>query len=68
VPFVSLSGGAPVWTASIGALLLQEEVASEPYIPPLARKSVLYVAFLLACAYSLWAARRHRNLEGDIAK
>jgi alpha-1,6-mannosyltransferase len=68
VPFVSLSGGAPVWTASIGALLLQEEVASEPYIPPLARKSVLYVAFLLACAYSLWAARRRRIPEGDVIK
>jgi alpha-1,6-mannosyltransferase len=70
VPFVSLSGGAPVWTASIGALLLQEEATWMPHIPALARKSVLYVAFLLACAYSLWAAwrRRRRISEGDMVK
>jgi alpha-1,6-mannosyltransferase len=59
-PFVALYGGAPVWTASIGALLLQEEVYWDFHVPLLARKSVLYGAFLLACAYSVWLARRRR--------
>jgi hypothetical protein len=68
VPFVSLSGGAPVWTASIGALLLQEETDWDPYIPLLVRKSVLYGAFLLACAYSLRLSRRHPAVKGGLLR
>lgn len=62
-PFVALYGGAPAWTASIGALLLQEEAWWDFHIPLLVRKSVFYGAFLLACAYSVWQAR-HRRIEG----
>jgi hypothetical protein len=54
VPFVALSGGAPAWAATIGALLLQEEAGWGEFVPLLARKSVLYAAVLLACGYSIW--------------
>jgi hypothetical protein len=53
-PFVALQGGAPVWAASIGALLLQEEAGWGEYIPILLRKSVLYGAFIAACAFAIW--------------
>ena len=59
-PFLALNGGAPAWAASIGALLLQEEAWWDFHIPLLERKSILYGAFLLACAYSVWRARRLR--------
>jgi len=54
VPFVALSGGAPAWAATIGALLLQEEADWGEFVPLLVRKSVLYAAVLLACGYSIW--------------
>jgi alpha-1,6-mannosyltransferase len=57
-PFVALVGGAPVWTFTLGALLLQEEVDWDPYVPLLIRKSALYGAFLGACAYAGWQAWR----------
>ena len=60
-PFVALCGGAPTWTASIAALLLQEEAGWGEYVSLFARKSILYGAMLLACAWSIWIARRKRN-------
>jgi len=56
-PFVALRGGATVWVASIGALLLQEEVDWDLYIPLMARKTVLYGAVIVAFGYSLWRSR-----------
>lgn len=53
-PFVALVGGAPVWMLTIGAVLLQEEAQWDPHVPILVRKSVLYGAFLIACAYAAW--------------
>jgi Na+-translocating ferredoxin:NAD+ oxidoreductase RnfD subunit len=50
-PFVALVGGAPVWAFTVGAVLLQDELRSDPYVPMLIRKSVLYGAFLVASAY-----------------
>lgn len=64
-PFVALVGGAPVWVASIGALLLQEEAGWDPYVPLLIRKSILYGAFVLACLYSLRRTRRVRAAAGE---
>src|SRR5262249_40864484 len=64
-PFVALYGGAPAWAASIGALLLQEEVDWDFYVPLLVRKSVLYGAFLLACAHSIWVRRSKRTAERE---
>jgi hypothetical protein len=60
-PFVVLVGGAPVWTMTLGAVLLQEEAEWGEFIPELIRKSALYGAFLAACAYSLWQSRLIRS-------
>ena len=62
-PFVALCGGAPVWTASIAALLLQNEVDWDFFVPLLVRKSALYGAFLIACAHSFWLMWRRRSVE-----
>ena len=61
-PFVALRGGATVWTASIGALLLQDEVDWDIYIPLIARKTVLYGAVIVAFGYSVW---RSRQVSGE---
>ncbi len=57
--------------SSIGALLLQEEVGWDYCVPLLIRKSVLYGAFIAACAVPLWQAgnasddpRRARQTNG----
>jgi len=60
-PFTALVGGAPVWTLTVGAVLLQEEATWDPFIPVLIRKSLHGGAFLIACAYTLWRARRPRD-------
>lgn len=57
-PFVALVGGMPVWVLSVGAVLLQEEYWGDWQMPLLARKTMLYGAFLAACA---WEARRRRR-------
>ncbi len=56
-PFVALVGGAPVWTLTIAAVLLQDEARMGLYVPLLPRKTVLYGAFLCACAFAIWQAR-----------
>jgi alpha-1,6-mannosyltransferase len=59
-PFLALQGGAPVWAATIGALLLQEEAGWGEYIPILIRKTILYGAFIAACTFTIgraWARR-----------
>jgi hypothetical protein len=64
VPFVALRGSATVWAASIGALLLQNEVHWDADVPALARKSMLYCGVVAAFIYSIWSSRRgtdHRN-------
>ncbi len=60
-PFTALVGGAPVWAMTIGAVLLQEEATWDPFVPVLIRKSLHGGAFLVACAYALWRARRARE-------
>lgn len=62
-PFVALQGGAPVWAASIGAVLLQEEAGWGEYIPILIRKTILYGAFIAACALTIWRARTTREVD-----
>lgn len=56
-PFIALRGGATAWAASIGALLLQNEVDWGIYIPLIARKTVLYGAVITAFGYSMWQSR-----------
>ena len=60
-PFVALRGGAPVWAACIGAVLLQEEAGWGEHIPILVRKTILYGAFIAACAFAAWQAWKTRN-------
>jgi alpha-1,6-mannosyltransferase len=60
-PFVALLGGAPVWTLTLGAILLQDETRLGFFVPLLPRKTVIYAAFLCACAYAAWQARREKN-------
>jgi hypothetical protein len=60
-PFVALQGGAPVWAASIAVLLLQEEAGWGEYVPILIRKTILYGAFIMACAFSIWRARNPQH-------
>jgi alpha-1,6-mannosyltransferase len=62
-PFVALQGGAPVWAASIGALLLQEEAGWGEYIPLLLRKTILYGVIIAACAFTAWQAWATRNAD-----
>ena len=60
-PFVALIGGAPLWAVTLGALLLQEEIDWDFFIPVLTRKSALYGMFFAACAYVAWQAWRQKN-------
>jgi hypothetical protein len=70
-PFVALVGGAPVWAFTIGAVLLQEEAPWDPHVHILVRKSVLYGAFIAACAYTAlrpWLAGRRKEgwIDGPV--
>jgi alpha-1,6-mannosyltransferase len=66
-PFVALTGGAPVWTLTLGAILLQDETRLGFFVPLLARKHVIYGAFVCACAYTAWAWRRDGYHAKEIA-
>jgi len=65
-PFVALTGGAPVWTLTLGAVLLQDETRLGFFVPLLLRKHVIYGAFVCACAYTAWA-RRHEDGQARAA-
>lgn len=58
MPFVALRGSAALWAASIGALLLQEEVDVGEYIPLFIRQTGLYGAVAAALLWSMWSRRR----------
>jgi alpha-1,6-mannosyltransferase len=60
-PFVALLGGAPAWTFTLGAILLQDETRLDFFVPLLPRKTVIYGAFLCACGYAAWHAWRERS-------
>jgi hypothetical protein len=62
-PFVALEGGAAVWAASIGAVVLQEQAGWGEYIPVLIRKTALYGAVVAACAFTIWQARTARKSD-----
>ncbi|HME30521.1 MAG TPA: hypothetical protein VKE53_11750 [Pseudolabrys sp.] len=55
-PFVALLGNPPTWAASIGALLLTDEVHWDFLIPPMIAKSILFGAVLLAYIWQAWIA------------
>lgn len=62
-PFAALIGGAPVWVFTIGAVLLQEEATWGEHVPVLARKSLLYLAFIAACGHAAWTVWRRASQE-----
>ncbi len=64
MPFVALQGGATLWAASIGALLLQEEVDIGEYIPLFARKTGLYGGIAVAWLWSIWRHRYNVRIDG----
>ncbi len=64
MPFVALQGGATLWAASIGALLLQEEVDIGEYIPLFARKTGLYGGIAIAWLWSIWRHRYNVRIHG----
>ena len=66
-PFVALCGNAPTWAASIGALLLTDEIEWDFHIPTLIVKSVICGAFLLAWGWSVRAAYLKRTADGERA-
>ena len=63
-PFVALVGGAPVWSMTVAAVLVQDEVSWDPYAPVLIRKSILYGVFLAACAWETWRSWRRAAPTG----
>jgi hypothetical protein len=64
VPFVALRGGAVLWAASIGALLLQEEVDWDTHVPLFARQTALYVGVAAALVWSMWRHDRPAAADG----
>ena len=53
-PFAALCGSVPTWVASIGALLLSEQLDWDFYIPRMVTKSILFGGLLLAWAFTAW--------------
>lgn len=65
-PFVALVGGPPVWVFTVAAVLLQEEVDWDRYLPFIDRKTALYGIFIAACAYTaLWPRFRKGFAHGS---
>jgi alpha-1,6-mannosyltransferase len=56
-PFAALCGSMPTWVASIGALLLSEQLDWDFYIPRMVTKSILFGGLLLAWAFTAWRTR-----------
>jgi alpha-1,6-mannosyltransferase len=65
-PFVALIGGAPIWAVTLGALLLQEEIVWDFFIPVLTRKSALYAMLFSACAYVVWQTWRRESAAAPV--
>lgn len=55
VPFLALFGNAPTWAATIGAILLTDEIETDFYIPEMLVKSVLFGAIFVS---GMWSMRR----------
>jgi alpha-1,6-mannosyltransferase len=62
MPFVALCGNAPTWAATIGALLLTNEVDWDFHIPTMISKSILFGSVLLL---ALVVAARRRAAAAD---
>lgn len=53
VPFLALFGNAPTWAATIGAILLTNEVETDFQIPTMLVKSVLFGAVFVSLLWSM---------------
>jgi alpha-1,6-mannosyltransferase len=62
-PFTALHGSLPTWVASIGALLLSEQLDWDFYIPRMVTKSVLFGGLLLALATEAWRSSMQQAAE-----
>ncbi len=58
MPFVALRNSMTGWAASIGALLLQDEIEWDAYIAIFTRKTMLYAGVAVAFTWSIWQARK----------
>jgi hypothetical protein len=67
-PFVPLCGGLPNWVASIGALLLSEQLDWDFYIPRMVTKSLLFGGLLLAWAVVAWRSRAGRPADAGVSR
>ena len=65
MPFVALRGSTVGWAVSIGALLLQDELEWDAYIPIFTRKTVLYGGVALAFTWSIWRMWKMKRLPDD---
>ena len=65
IPFVALRGSTVGWAVSIGALLLQDELEWDAYIPIFTRKTVLYGGVALAFTWSIWRMWKMKRLPDD---
>jgi alpha-1,6-mannosyltransferase len=67
-PFVALCGSAPTWVASIGALLLSEQLDWDFYIPRMVTKSILFGGLLLAWALVAWRPGMQRMADAGVSR
>ena len=65
MPLVALRGSTVGWAVSIGALLLQDELEWDAYIPIFTRKTVLYGGVALAFTWSIWRMWKMKRLPDD---
>jgi alpha-1,6-mannosyltransferase len=68
MPFVALCGSPPTWVASIGALLLSEQLDWDFYIPRMVTKSFLFGGLLLAWALVAWSTRMQRTADAGLSR
>jgi hypothetical protein len=66
MPFTALCGSSPNWVASIGALLLSEQLDWDFYIPRMVTKSVLFGGLVLAWAFTAWKDRAQRAASAGL--
>jgi hypothetical protein len=66
-PFVALCGSLPAWVASIGALLLSEQLDWDFYIPRMVTKSILFGGLLLAWAWVAWKRRMPQAADAKVS-
>jgi alpha-1,6-mannosyltransferase len=57
VPFVALCGSAPAWAATVGAILLTNEVETDFHISTMLIKTVIFSAVILTALWSWWPAK-----------